>query len=217
MKTIIIICSIATMALATSVLAQQQTIKERLLQEDSERIQVMTADYRSHQDRVVAFIDRVQEWLMPAEDRGYYEAPEVTMRFFFENAEVVYEMESCVEAWMALPFEGELAEEIVNLESWMTLPFHQTGFESGPVLEAWMTVPFEDILTEEVMTMEAWMATPFEIDLSEENPVLESWMVDPFEHQLTEEPLALENWMSQPFETTRDCENSVLMATSMSK
>lgn len=217
MKTINIICSIALVAMATSVSAQQQSFKERLLPEESERIPVMTADYRSQQGRVETFIDRVQKWLMPAENRGYYEAPEETMSFFFENAEVIYETESCVEAWMIVPFEGELSEEIVNLEGWMTLPFHHTDLESGPALEAWMTVPFKGSLTEEVMTLEAWMAEPFENDLSEEPLALESWMLDPFEDQLSEEPLAVENWMTTPFENTPNCDNSALMATSNSK
>ncbi|MGW8314387.1 MAG: hypothetical protein ACWGNV_02215 [Bacteroidales bacterium] len=215
MKKLNIILSIALVALTTAIWAQEPTLKKHLLPDHSMQAQVITADYRSNQNGVEAFIHRLQDWLsQPQAERGYYENPEVSMSFFFENAEVIYESGSNVETWMEVPFEEQLDEELVTLEDWMTLPFDDAGAEVSPELEAWMTVPFEGCLIEEVVALESWMTVPFENELTEEPMVLESWMSDPFEGQLVEEPLAVENWMTRPFESNNGCEEGSWMAKS---
>lgn len=214
MKKLNITFSIALVALTTAIWAQEPTLKKRLIPDHSMQAQVITADYRSDHNGVDAFIHRLQDWLSPERERGYYENPEVSMTFFFENAEVIYETGSNVERWMEEPFEAQLEEELVTLEDWMTLPFDDAGVEASPELETWMTVPFEGCLIEEVVALESWMTVPFENELTEEPMVLESWMSDPFEDQLVEEPLAVENWMTHPFKTNSSCEEGSWMAKS---
>ena len=194
MKTIKISLGIALMVVTSGIWAQEHATKDGRFSRDNQ-VQILTADYRSEMSGVEEFIHRVHGWLMPEKDRGYYEAPEVSMSFFFEHAEVVYDRGSSVEAWMTVPFETALSEEVVALESWMA-------------------TPFEKDLIEEPLALESWMLDPFEDQLAEEPLALESWMLDPFEDQLTEEPLALESWMTLPFDIIRDCEKDSWMANS---
>ncbi len=184
------IISITLIALTAAVWAQEPHGKDRLSAENHRHVQVMTADYRS-ENRVEAFANRLQHWLRPAETRGYYESPEVSMTFFFENAEVVYDRGSSVEAWMEIPFSECLEEEVVTLENWMAYPF-------------------ETALSEEPLSLENWMSNPFEGVLTEEPLALESWMSDPFEELLAEEPLELERWMTHPFEIENQCNDGFL-------
>jgi hypothetical protein len=212
MKKVNIIISITLVALTAAAWAQEPHGKDRLYAENQRHVQVMTADYRS-ENRVEAFANRLQHWLTPAETRGYYESPEVSMSFFFENAEVVYDRGTAVETWMTLPFENQLEEELLTLEDWMTLPFDYAASVKGSTPTASTEVPLEECLMEEVVTLENWMAYPFETALSEEPLSLENWMSNPFGELLAEEPLELERWMTHPFEIEDLCENGLWMVT----
>ena len=214
MKTKHTILGIILAVMVTAAWGQPSSWKERLFPGKHEQVKVSHADYRVGENRIDSFLDNVHGWLKSGGSRGYYEAPEVSMSFFFENAEVIYERESAVENWMTVPFEEELTEEIIALENWMAAPLGETTLETGPALETWMTVPFEGYVVEELLAVEAWMSSPFNQTLAEEPIGLESWMAVPFEEELAEEPLTLESWMSAPFEITEGCDGGAWMANS---
>jgi hypothetical protein len=138
-------------------------------------------------------MDNVLNWFSPRGSNPYIEVPEVSMTFHFDHAEVIYETNPVMENWMSVPFETEVSEEVLEVESWMTSEFTNDLEEFGPALEVWMTTPFERFLDEEMVTVENWMTQPFDNELYEEPLILEEWMLSPFE---TEDQIEMEAWMT---------------------
>ena len=71
------------------------------------------------------------------------------------------------------PFEPQLLEEDLCVESWMVSPFESVCYEEEIWLESWMAEPFSEFLGEEELSIESWMKSPF---LIEEELVVEEWM-----------------------------------------
>jgi len=193
MKTIKLTISITLVALATVVAAQKTSFKERRLPGMSHEPVALNADYRPESSKMEVFVDNVLNWFSPRVHHPSLEVPEVSMTFHFDRAEVIYETNPVMENWMALPFDAEVSEEVLEVESWMTTTFTSDLEEFGPALEVWMTTPFEEFLGEEMVAVESWMAQPFDYELSEESLILEEWMRSPFE---TQDQIEMEAWMT---------------------
>jgi len=193
MKNFRLTTGIVLIALATAAAGQKSTFKERIFPSINQEVIFVNADYNSRHSGMDMLADHFLNWFSPRDQQTYLELPEAVMTFHFTRAEVIYETEPFVESWMSLPFENEVAEEVLEPEPWMSEAFDNELNEYGPPLEVWMSRSFEESLFEEVVLVEGWMGEPFEKELSEEPLLIEEWMLAPFE---IEEELETEGWMA---------------------
>lgn len=192
MKTIKLTVSIVLIAMASVAVGQKTSFKERLFPNMNHEVVFVNTDYEAESNRMEMFMDNVLNWFSPRGNNPYFEIPKVSMTYYLDHAEVIFETEPVMENWMTVPFDNQFCEEVLELESWMTSSFTNDLEDSGPALEVWMTTPFETSLEEEMVTIENWMTQPFDNDLSEESLILEEWMLSPFE---TEDKIQMEDWM----------------------
>jgi hypothetical protein len=178
MKQLKLTITIGLVALATAALAQKTTFKERIFPSINQEVVFVNTDYGSENSRMEMFADHVRNWFSLRGHQNYYDMPEAAMTFYFNHAEVIYELEPFVESWMYLPFENENSEEVLEFEPWMSEAFENDLMDYGPPVEVWMTRPFDRALSEEMIPFETWMAEPFENDLSEETLIIEDWMAN---------------------------------------
>ena len=152
-----IILSIALVVLATSIIAQPSSRKERHINRQNKQLVYMHADYSNNESsRLENWMYDLSTWANSRVSRDVYEAPVIAEAYIVKSADVIYEEDLVLESWMTLPFESGLAEEALSIESWMTEPFEAADYIE---VEDWMTEPFEaaDYIEVEEWMTKAWI------------------------------------------------------------
>jgi hypothetical protein len=123
----------------------------------AEKVQYIYADYSEKSSK---FENLVNKFLNKTErtERDGYKEPVVYMSYTMHQADVVYEENYGVEAWMASPFESKYADAELVIENWMTSPFESSYADAELAVENWMTRPF--IATDHI-EIESWMTAAF--------------------------------------------------------
>ena len=83
------------------------------------------------------------------------------MSYTYKHADITYEEDYDVEAWISSPFESRYADADLAIENWMTGPFESTYAEADLKIESWMTSPFESTYAEADLKIESWMTAAF--------------------------------------------------------
>ena len=147
-----------------------------ILYGQAEQVQFTNASYAEKSSR---YENLVQNYLCLTErtERKGYNEPFVYMSYTIKLADVIYEENYGVEAWMTSPFECSVAEADPVLEDWMSSPFESSYADANLAIDNWMTKAFESTYAEADLTIEKWMTSPFE---AAEYIEIESWMTAAF-------------------------------------
>jgi hypothetical protein len=140
------------------------------------KVQYINAAYSEKSSRFDNLVRNVLNRADGTERDGYKE-PVVYMSYTIKQADVIYEEQFDIEAWMTSPFECGVAEADLVLEDWMSSPFESRYADADLAIENWMTSPFKSTYAEAELILEDWMTSPFD---AADHIEIESWMTAAF-------------------------------------
>ena len=128
-----------------------------ILYGQTKEVQFINTNYAVKSSRFENLVYNFQNLTERTERVGYME-PVVYMSYTVKQADVVYEENYGIEAWMTSPFKSSMAETDLDMEAWMVAPFENRYADADLSIEKWMTTPFVDA---DHIKIESWMTAAF--------------------------------------------------------